>query len=134
MSLYRMLNGINTATFLFLPMLGEKHPDDYPRFRNCFVNIKERKIEVYTRVGGGNRGMGFGEEELRKHPNYLYDEDDDFDSTYATYYFSIPKEWKSDFDLILKKELNKVSEKYINRIINVFPKLEKEIKEIFKNK
>ena len=31
---------------------------------------------------------------LPKHPNYLRDQDDDFDSTYATIYFSIPPEMK----------------------------------------
>lgn len=36
MSLYNMLNGVNPCTFLILPMLG-KHPDEYPRFRDCFI-------------------------------------------------------------------------------------------------
>lgn len=52
MSLYNMINGVNPATFIILPMLG-KHPDEYPRFRDCF--IKDGMIEVYTRVGGNNR-------------------------------------------------------------------------------
>jgi len=30
---------------------------------------------------------------LPEHPNYLYDEDDDFDCTYATIYFSFPDEY-----------------------------------------
>jgi len=29
---------------------------------------------------------------LTRHPQYLSDADDDFDNTYATYYFSIPPE------------------------------------------
>jgi hypothetical protein len=37
MSLYNMMNGANPATFFILPMLGEKHPEQYPRFRDCFV-------------------------------------------------------------------------------------------------
>ena len=31
---------------------------------------------------------------LPQHPNYLNDRDDDFDSTYATIYFSIPDQMK----------------------------------------
>jgi len=34
-----------------------------------------------------------------QHPLYLYDEDDDFDCTYATIYFSIPEKFK---DIVLK--------------------------------
>lgn len=65
MSLYNMICGVNPAAFFILPMLG-KHPDEYPRFRDCFVSDDETSIEVLTRVGGGNRG--YGEEELMKHP------------------------------------------------------------------
>lgn len=129
MSFYNMINGINPATFLILPMLGEKHPDQYPRFRDCFIEGNE--IHVYTRVGGGNRDAGFGEEELQSHPNFLRDFDDDYDSTYATYCFSIPDEWKNDFELILNGKLNEVSSEYQLRVRNVFPKLADKLNEIW---
>ena len=29
--------------------------------------------------------------DLRKLPGFIYDEDDDFDSTYATFYFAVPE-------------------------------------------
>ena len=32
-----MINGVNPATFFILPMVAEKHPDSYPRFRDCFI-------------------------------------------------------------------------------------------------
>ncbi len=131
MSLYNMLNGMNPATFIILPMLGEKHPDEYPRFRDCFIDGKE--IHIYTRVGGGNRNCGFGEEELQAHPNYLRDEDDDFDSTYATYVFSVPEEWKSDFDKIVAGKLLEVSQEYKDRLYKVFPKLTEKFDIIFKS-
>jgi len=82
MSLYNLIEGVNPAAFLILPMLG-KHADDYPRFRDCFVQKRkfvlskeglpymtmdeenpkwfenEREPEpvicVLTRMGGGNR-------------------------------------------------------------------------------
>lgn len=62
MSLYNMINGVNLSAFIFLPMLG-KHPNEYPRFRDCFLGEDENSIVVFTRVGGGNRKCGFGEEE-----------------------------------------------------------------------
>ena len=38
--LYNLINGVNLATFIILPMLG-KHPDEYPRFRDCFIAENE---------------------------------------------------------------------------------------------
>lgn len=116
-------------------MLGEKHPDAYPRFRDCFVKpdpmVNESEIYVYTRVGGGNRGAGYGEEELMKHPNFLRDWDDDFDKTFATYAFSVPDEWKADFDLIMDGKLKDISQAYKDRIYAVFPKLKEQFDKIF---
>lgn len=129
MSLYNMINGVNPATFFILPMLGEKHPDNYPRFRDCFVDNNE--IHVYTRVGGGNRNCGFGEEELQQHPNYLRDFDDEYDSTYATYVFSIPDEFKNDFDLITSGKIKEISETYKERLYKVYPKLKDTFDKIF---
>jgi hypothetical protein len=129
MSLYNMFNGVNPATFFILPMLGEKHPDNYPRFRDCFVNNNE--IHVYTRVGGGNRNCEFGEDELQQHPNYLRDFDDAYDSTYATYVFSIPCEFKNDFDLIISGKMKEISETYKERIYKVYPKLKDTFDKIY---
>ena len=71
MSLYNMMNGFNPACVFIMPMLGRKQ-EEYPRFRDCFVT-EENNIAIYTRVGGGNRGCGFGEEELYKDENFLRD-------------------------------------------------------------
>jgi len=83
---------------------------DVGRFRDAYIS--EGKIAVYTRNGGGNRDhwdfdyydSAEGEScpcpgcvityHLPMHPNYLSDKDDDFDSTYATIYFSIPEQFK----------------------------------------
>lgn len=129
MSLYNMVNGVNPATFFILPMLGEKHPDNYPRFRDCFVNNNE--IHVYTRVGGGNRNCEFGEQELQQHPNYLRDFDDEYDSTYATYVFSIPNEFKNDFDSITSGKIKEIGETYKERLYKVYPKLKETFDKIF---
>lgn len=109
-------------------MLGDKHPDEYPRFRNVFLRDKEHPeydnlIQVYTRVGGNNRGEGYGEEELEAHPNFVATFDDDFDSTYGTYVFDIPEEWKEDFKLVQEGKFLEVSNKYKAQVEKVFPKL-----------
>lgn len=57
--MYNMMNGTSMATFFVIPMLG-KRPDEFPRFRDCFLNDEEHPeyknhIHVYTRTGGGNR-------------------------------------------------------------------------------
>ena len=40
MSMYNMMHGCNQSTFSILPMLG-KHPDKYPRFRDCFCSDED---------------------------------------------------------------------------------------------
>ena len=121
MSLYNMINGLNPACLFILPMLG-RLIDEYPRFRDCFVT-EDNNIAVYTRVGGGNRGCGFGEEELYKDKNFITTYDDDFDNTYATYEFAVPDEWKEDFDKIMNGKLSETSNQYKNLIIGLYPDL-----------
>lgn len=104
MSMYGLLFGRNSLSTLILAMLNLTE-GDVGRFRDVFIS--EGKIAVYTRNGGGNRECwNEGEKEdchcpgcvithyLPKHPNYLYDKDDDFDCTYATIYFSFPEQYK----------------------------------------
>ncbi len=62
---------------------------DIERFRDCWISDEEDKIVIYTRTGGANR-EDYPNSALVNHPLYLYDEDDDFDQTYAYYYFAIP--------------------------------------------
>lgn len=121
MSLYNMINGFNPACLFILPILG-RPMDGYPRFRDCFVT-EENNIAVYTRVGGGNRGCGFGEEELYKDKNFITTYDDDFDNTYATYEFAVPDEWREDFDKIMNGKLSETSNQYKNLIVGLYPDL-----------
>jgi hypothetical protein len=131
-----MVNGVNQSTFFILPMLG-KHPDGYPRFRDCFVGNDEqpeyeKMIHVFTRVGGGNRESYDSDIELmRSDEHYVADFDDDFDSTYATFVFSVPKKWKKDFDLILDGKLLGVSKEYQEELRRIYPKLNEKFDEIF---
>ena len=122
-----MIHGVNPATFYILPMLG-RHPDEYPRFRDCGVT-EDEKILVLTRVGGGNRNEGYGEEELYKDPHFVKTFDADWDSTYGIYVFNVPDEWKKDFDAILKGE--RPSQEYIEQTCRVYPKIADKLREHF---
>lgn len=110
-----MLHGVNPLSGVYLAMLGFT-VKDVPRFRDVYL-FEQREgghgIAIHTRTGGGNRDYYEHEErcrdnypeyfdgsdaeptgpwnaDLRKSPHFLYDEDDDFDSTYATFYYACP--------------------------------------------
>jgi hypothetical protein len=123
MSLYHLVNGVNPATFLILPMMG-KHPDEYPRFRDCFIS-KDKNILILTRCGGSNRGA-YDDEWMAKLPNFVKTYDAEDDSSYAFYEYTVPEEWKEDFNKILAGE--KPSEKYVDQMCKVFPKLEEKFR------
>ena len=124
MSLYNMMMGFNPACVVIMPMLGRKQ-DEYPRFRDCFVT-DEGNIAIYTRVGGGNRDCGYGEDELYKDENFITTYDDEYDNTYGTYEFRVPEEWKADFDLIMDGKSSEVSKEYIDYVKTFYPKLAEE--------
>lgn len=132
MSLYDMLFGVNHAAPILLATLGFSGPD-IPRFRDCF--IEGNCIVIHTRTGGGNREFYDSEESCREnypeyfdgtddpkgpwnsdltaHPCYLHDEDDDFDSTYANFYFRFPDEYANELKaLAAKTETHTPSEKW----------------------
>ena len=116
MSMYNMIFGKDPNSELLLEML-ELEQGDFYRFRDCYLT-EDNEIAVYTRGGGGNRECycddyyevdelsiadAIGDlhekgcvvlthERNHKHPNYIHDADDYFDSTYATFYFSVPAE------------------------------------------
>jgi len=112
MSFYNMVFGKNSAAALILAALGLTQAD-VGRFRDAFV--RGGKIGIYTRNGGGNRECWqwwmdenidtndcacpgcIITKHLPAHPLYLYDEDDDFDSTYATVWFRFPDDarWRA---------------------------------------
>lgn len=101
-------NQVTRATLL-LPVLGNPA---FARYRDCWVEKSPGGpvIAVYTRQGGGKRECycesrnatvvaeqhvpgnccAACNEALAAHPLYLRDADDDFDSTYATFYFRVP--------------------------------------------
>ena len=136
MSLYNMINGVKPATFFVLPMLG-KHPDEYPRFRDCFIGDDERPelkdhIHVYTRTGGGNReGYEVENQAMREMPGFVTDYDDGFDCTFASWVFRVPERWKADYDKIKGGNIKEVSAEYQAELRRVYPKLAEKWDELF---
>lgn len=130
MSMYNMVNGVNQSTFFILPMLG-KHPDTYPRFRDCYLN-ESNQIVVRTRTGGGNRSEYEDENAvLQSDPNYISDSDCDWDRTYAEFVFKVPDQFKDDFDKIVNGKLLEISQDYKDKMYEVYPKLKEKFDKIF---
>lgn len=121
-TMYNMLHGQNPQSGILLYILGidqEKGAWRSGRFRDIYLSEDGSEIVLYTRNGGGNRehyaddcepGIDCtctgctAEYHLPSHPNYLRDWDDDFDSTYAYFAFSIPKEFKEAAGLLVTGE------------------------------
>ena len=113
-TMYNLLFGMNpqSETLLQTVLGWTKH--DIPRFRDVELEFDQTnnsvRLAVYTRMGGGNRECWnqYDDEEpdcsamncpactmtnkVEKHKQFLMSEDDDFDNTYATYYFSVTAE------------------------------------------
>lgn len=74
---------------------AELAPEWVPRGRDAWLERHDDKLvaAVYTRAGGANRA-DYPEHiaVLRSRPNYISDNDDIFDSTYATFRFEITPE------------------------------------------
>lgn len=106
MSLYNSLFGFDPLSHMLIRVL-DINPLHVPRFRDAF--LLEGKIAVYTRTGDGNRSINatpwvFEGEVIPRtvapaswdalcaaHPDYLGTEDDEYDSTYAFWWFRYPE-------------------------------------------
>lgn len=94
MSFYNFLNGENKDAVVLLGTLGLTR-NSFQRYRDVHLNADGTKIIVYTRLGGQNR-KDYKQTitNIKRHPNYLKDYDDEFDNTYAYFEFSIPDKYK----------------------------------------
>jgi hypothetical protein len=154
MSLYNHIYGIQLPAFYFLPMLDGKHPEEYPRFRDCFsgkmyrnknkkddyhIPLRETTdddvITLFLRIGGDNR-LSYVDEikELRSHPDFIEDYDDSFDKTFACFVFNIPERWKKDYKTFIDEGPEKTSNEYKHLILNTFPKLKEKLTDLFYGK
>lgn len=126
MSFYNALFGMNPSAPILLGILHLTR-EDVGRFRDAYLN--EHYIVIHTRLGGGNRECYCSEKEiasaeghhcyqaiiekLQAHPLYSHDVDDDFDRTYADFYFRFPEELKAELTAAAKGEQpTKPSEKW----------------------
>lgn len=120
MNLYNQLFQENKDADVLIGVLG-LNKTIFERYRDIYLNKEGDKIIVYTRCGGGNRreyGRMF--EIMKRHPNYLRDYDDSFDSTYAYIEFSVPDKYKDMCKQIAPKEDPKnVHEKFDEEIKNM---------------
>lgn len=106
--MYNLIFGMNENAYYLLKCLGLTR-EDCGRFRDCYIH--NGQIVIYTRNGGGNRSeYRYVFNKLSKHPNYICDEDDEFDYTYAYIKFSFPELYKDE--LLKISESIDVSEKW----------------------
>lgn len=122
MSIYNLLFGKNPNTDVILALIGLKECD-IERYRDCGIDLENKTIWVYTRTGGGNRD-GYPNELLTASPYYKYDNDDDYDCTYATYYFNFPQEIEQDILDFLDMRNKGISAKLINWLDKTFQREE----------
>jgi hypothetical protein len=125
MSLYHMLFGTNPASNVLLACLGIT-PQQIPRYRDCYIDKERMQIVIYTRTGGGNRDYYESEQSCRQNypenfeagqeaPNgpwnvdlravegFVSDEDDDFDCTYAHFYYQFPAQYVEELTALADK-------------------------------
>lgn len=95
-----MLFGTNPFSGVLLKAI-DLNLVDIPRFRDCYLNENGSKIVVYTRTGGGNREDYERENDfLADHPGFISDCDNDFDCTYASFFYEVPEEFRPMIDVL----------------------------------
>lgn len=96
-TMYGLMHGENELATVLLAALGLTRTQ-VPRYRDCYWDGTH--ICVHTRTGGGNRDHyeernpenleGPWNSTLRDVAGYVRDEDEEYDATYATFYFVPP--------------------------------------------
>jgi hypothetical protein len=155
-SFYNTIHGMNAQFAVlvspFLPVIA----DNFPRFRDIFSVAEDAPqsggdIFVYTRMGAGNAecwkdsGLYDSKEDkdgvcecpacrasrIEDLPCFLFSYEDEFDSTYKTFVFTVSDEHRKDFDNVfnyLEAKPFEFSPWYKQRILKQF----KDRKEILK--
>lgn len=123
MSFYNMLFGQNPMADILLAIVGIKR-GDVERFRDAFVSEDGTRIDVYTRTGGGNR-EDYPQMALYRNPLFAGTRDDDFDSTYATFSFTIPAEFVPDVEALYEPPPRTIRPEFTQHIEKVLGPAEK---------
>lgn len=103
MSMYNQILGTYPFAKLLYVMMGFNDSDKYPvgRIRDVYLKKYDDDLRVvlFTRNGGGNREEYQDViDALAKHPCYIRDYDDDFDTTYAYIEFSTPEIFRDQIE------------------------------------
>lgn len=143
MSLYNMINGMNTPLIIILSIILKRKVTDIPRFRDCFLKADDCPVDdydflIYTRMGGGkyecwgnNDGEYYKENcdcpyctliHIEAEEWCIYGYNDDFDVTYRTLVGKFTKEQKETFEKLKKMSNKEIKELYIS----LFPETHKE--------
>ena len=137
MSMYNLVAADGHQNDRGAVLLAALDNPDIGRFRDAWVekgDNGEPVIAIYTRNGGGNRECWCDQhpepgclaainEALTAHPLYLRDADDDFDCTYATFYFSAPVELRDALLMVAQEPVN-MSERWQDAIDALSRKVE----------
>jgi hypothetical protein len=137
MSTYNLIYGATIESFFVIPLLFGKHPNELPRFRNCWIikNLDGYEIKILSRIGKKYFDEGYGEEMYLNHELFLRFENklitkEFTDDTYGNYFFKIPNELKEDIVHIFLEKYQLISEENKELIKNIFPKLEKQLSKL----
>lgn len=89
--IYGLVFGGESSSAQFVLDMLRVTRDDFYRYRDAFISF-DGEYAVYTRAGGGNQSLVPPEVKalIVNHPLFLRREDDSYDNTYCTYYFSRP--------------------------------------------
>lgn len=135
MSLYNIINGMNTSLVILLNIVLKRKVNDIPRFRDCFLKADDCPINdydflIYTRMGGenyecwGNENGEYYEEDcncpyctllkIEKEDWYIDGYNDDFDNTYRTLVGKFSKEQKEMFEKLKTMSAGEIKKLYTN--------------------
>lgn len=104
MSLYKRLFGENKEAPAILGFAGLTR-GMFMKYRDCFLNPDGTIVTVITRIGGGNRNeYRQAHINIKRHPNYIRDYDDDFDDTYCYFEFKVDNKFLETAKKIAPKE------------------------------
>jgi hypothetical protein len=96
MKLHNMLVGENEYADFLLKALGVEK-QNIRRYRHCFFNGEH--IVIYTQTGGGNREYHEDDNAFLQNLNhYSHDKDDEYDTSYAWFYFKVPDQYRHFFE------------------------------------
>lgn len=89
MSLYTKLFDENKDADKLLYMIASER-DEFPRYRDIFINPEGTEISVLCRSGGPNRDVWAEQIDwCQRIPRYLRDYDDKFDNTYMYFVYQV---------------------------------------------